>query len=418
MDIKMFPVNCPKTRNEEFGQLLEALTEKYCQTVMKLDELIEQFDTLKGKNDKVIKFQEENFHKHDSGLDHVVDMLKKLEEKQLEDNKKILEEVEDENVKLKEIIAAQESKVEALLQKNVENLEGVNEEQIARIAQLESDNKVQDTNIQNADSRIDQLNVSLGSHSEILEAILKELKEKDVSMAGMAEKLDTLMRERDGGNDQIVGMFDEKIKKVYEEIETKAPTETVNAFISQSSEEVATVKNGFNDKIIEIEKIQTEIIEKQADAAKKIEENSKKIITFNDNSVETTTSIKGDQEAFKDELEGLKSVQDNNEKKRVNTTEKINDTISNMNEKQSILSSNFGSLEEKVSMQMDAIDKKTAETLNNLKDLQHVTNTFDDKVANFSKSLRMEFRETKDDMVKKIDEHVQLAIQAWLTIFP
>ena len=60
---------------------------------------------------------------------------------------------------------------------------------------------------------------------------------------------------------------------------------------------------------------------------------------------------------------------------------------------------------------MDTIDKKTAETQNNLKDLQHVTNTFDDKVANFSKSLRMEFRETKDDMVKKIDEHVQLAIQ-------
>ena len=60
---------------------------------------------------------------------------------------------------------------------------------------------------------------------------------------------------------------------------------------------------------------------------------------------------------------------------------------------------------------MENIDNKTAETQNNLKDLQHVTNTFDDKVANFSKSLRMEFRETKDDMVKKIDEHVQLAIQ-------
>ena len=29
--IEMFAVNCPKTRNEEFGQLLEALTEKYCQ---------------------------------------------------------------------------------------------------------------------------------------------------------------------------------------------------------------------------------------------------------------------------------------------------------------------------------------------------------------------------------------------------
>ena len=68
----MFPVNCPKTRNEEFGQLLEALTEKYCQTVMKLDELIGQFDTLKDKNDKVIKFQDENFSKHDNGIEDVV----------------------------------------------------------------------------------------------------------------------------------------------------------------------------------------------------------------------------------------------------------------------------------------------------------------------------------------------------------
>ena len=68
----MFPVNCPKTRNEEFGQLLEALTEKYCQTVMKLDELIGQFDTLKDKNDKVIKFQDENFSKHDNGIEDIV----------------------------------------------------------------------------------------------------------------------------------------------------------------------------------------------------------------------------------------------------------------------------------------------------------------------------------------------------------
>ena len=81
----MFVVNCPKTRNEEFGQLLEALTVKYCQTVMKLDELIKQFDTLKGKNDTVIQFQEENFHKHDSGLDDIVNMHKKLEEKQQKD---------------------------------------------------------------------------------------------------------------------------------------------------------------------------------------------------------------------------------------------------------------------------------------------------------------------------------------------
>merc|ERR1719510_2366008 len=87
-------VNCPKTRNEEFGQLLEALTEKYCQTVMKLDELIGQFDTLKGKNDKVIKFQEENFSKHDNGIEDVVAQHKNLVTKQEEDHQLVMKHVE------------------------------------------------------------------------------------------------------------------------------------------------------------------------------------------------------------------------------------------------------------------------------------------------------------------------------------
>ena len=96
--MKMFVVNCPKTRNEEFGQLLEALTEKYCQTVMKLDELIKQFDTLKGKNDTVIQFQEENFHKHDSGLDDIVNMHKQLEEKQQKDQDHVVKQIKPKKV--------------------------------------------------------------------------------------------------------------------------------------------------------------------------------------------------------------------------------------------------------------------------------------------------------------------------------
>ena len=407
----MVSVNCPKTRNEEFGQLLEVLTEKYCQTVMKLDELIEQFDLLKGKNDKVIKFQEENFHKHDSGLDHILEMHQKLQEKQQEDNKKILEDVENENAKLKEIIAEQERKVEILLKENMTTLQAVDEEQSAEISKIHEANKTQDANIERCDSRADELNTTLESHSEILEAILKELKEKDNSMGQMGEKLNTLMAERDGGNDLIKGEFDEKIKKVYEEIETKASTETLNSLISQNSEEITSVRATFNEKINDIEAKQVQMFEKQEKTEAKTEELSLKIVTFNDNSVQTTDSLKGDQEIIKDDIKSLKQTQDSNENKRVDSTDDIKNTISTMNEKQSVLSSNFGTLEDKVRTQMDSIDKKTEETQNNLKDLQHVTNTFDDKVGNFSKSLRMEFRETKDDMVKKIDEHVQLAIQ-------
>ena len=320
-------MNCPKTRNEEFGQLLEALTEKYCQTVMKLDELIIQFDTLRGKNDKVIKFQEENFHKHDSGLDHILDMHKKLEEKQREDNQKILQEVEKENAKLKEIIAAQETKVEELLKENVERLKSVDDDQSEEITKVQEHNNVQDGNIDNCDSKIDQLKTSLGSHSEILEAILKELKEKDTTMGEMGSKLNTLMAERDGGNDLIKGEFDEKIKKVYEEIETKAPTETLNLLISQNSEEISNVKNTINEKISGIEQKQSEIIEKQHVAETKTAEISARVDSFNDSSVQTTQSLKGEQEEFKGELKILKENQDSNETTRVDTTQKINETI-------------------------------------------------------------------------------------------
>ena len=124
-----------------------------------------------------------------------------------------------------------------------------------------------------------------------------------------------------------------------------------------------------------------------------------------------TDDLKKEQESFKVQMESLKEVQVKSESKLTESISQINLKINTMNEKQTTLSTNFGKLEGTVSTQMEDIDKKTAETQNNLKDLQHVTNTFDDKVGGFSKSLRMEFRETKDDMVKKIDEHVQLRIK-------
>ena len=47
------------------------------------------------------------------------------------------------------------------------------------IDKVEADNAKQDEKIEKLDGRIDQLKDNHASHSEILEAILKELKEKD-----------------------------------------------------------------------------------------------------------------------------------------------------------------------------------------------------------------------------------------------
>ena len=390
---------------------MEALTEKYCQTVMKLDELIEQFGTLRGKNDKVIKFQEENFHKHDSGLDHVLEMLRSLEDRQQKDHSKTLQEIEAENLKLKETIAGQENKLIELMREQGDCLKSEDEKQMRRIMKIEEEKKIQDSNIESSHNKIDQLKTNISSHSEILEALIKELKGKDVTIAGMEEKLDQLMKERDGGNDVIKEEFDEKLQKVVDQVETKASKETVDELISKNAEQLSNITESFNEKLEGLEKTQADIKTKQIDTETKLDEIVKRSDTFNESSVQTTNELKGDQSLFKEEIKSLRRTQEENEAERVSSTSGINETIKNLNEKQVDLTSNFGTLEGKVNQQMQNIDNKTAETQNNLKDLQHVTNTFDDKVANFSKSLRMEFRETKDDMVKKIDEHVQLAIQ-------
>ena len=344
----MFAVNCPKTRNEEFGQLLEALTEKYCQTVMKLDELIIQFDSLKGKNDKVIKFQEENFHKHDSGLDHVVEMHKSLEERQQNDHSKMLQEIEMENVKLKETITGQESKLIEMMREQENCLKSEDEKQVKHLLKIEEAKKVQDSEIESCHSKVDQLKTNISSHSEILEALIKELKEKDVTIAGMEEKLDQLMKERDGGNDVIKEEFDEKLQKVVDQLETKASTDTVDKLESKNSEELSNIKNIFNEKFENIEQKQTGIEGKLSVTENKLDEMTKKTETFNETSVQTTNGIKSDQSVFKEEVKSLRKTQEENERERLNSTSEITETIKVMNDKQNHLSSNFGNLEGRV----------------------------------------------------------------------
>lgn len=344
-------MNCPKTRNEEFGQLLEALTEKYCQTVMKLDELIVQFDSLKGKNDKVIKFQEENFHKHDSGLDHVVEMHKSLEERQQSDHSKMLKEIEMENIKLKETITGQENKLIEMMREQENFLKSEDEKQVKHLLKIEEEKKVQDSEIVSCHSKIDQLKTNISSHSEILEALIKELKEKDVTIAEMEEKLEQLMKERDGGNDVIKEEFDEKLQKVVVQLETKASTDTVDELKSQNSEELSNIKNIFNEKFENVEQKQNDIQAKQSVTENKLDEMMKKTEIFNETSVQNTNEIKSDQSVFKEDVKSLRKTQEENERERLNSTSQITETIKVMNDKQSHLSSNFGNLEGKVNQQ-------------------------------------------------------------------
>ena len=81
-----------------------------------------------------------------------------------------------------QVIEDQEAKLESIISAKEELMKKEDEKLCEHIKKVEADNVEQDGKIQKSDARIDQLKDNHTSHSEILEAILKELKEKDKVM--------------------------------------------------------------------------------------------------------------------------------------------------------------------------------------------------------------------------------------------
>ena len=247
------------------------------------------------------------------------------------------------------------------------------------IDKVEADNVKQDEKIEKLDGRIDQLKDNHTSHSEILEAILKELKEKDkVSGFGsvrqlftfnefplqtieeMNNQLDILMKERDGGNDAITDAFDAKIKKVYETVELKANAERLEEVFKTSSEEIATVKSNFEDRVSAVDKKHAEMDSILAEIGTKIETIDTAAKETKVETKSTTDSLETKQEAFKQEMGQMKQLHTESDTARIEETNKINTQvipdiirnliysyfqISDMLEKQNVLSSNFTKLD-------------------------------------------------------------------------
>ena len=78
-----------------------------------------------------------------------------------------------------QVIEDQEAKLESLISAKEDLMKSEDEKLSEHIKKIEAENVEQDEKIQKSDARIDQLKENHNSHSEILEAILKELKEKD-----------------------------------------------------------------------------------------------------------------------------------------------------------------------------------------------------------------------------------------------
>ena len=78
-----------------------------------------------------------------------------------------------------QVIEEQEAKLESIISSKEKLMKSEDEKLGEYIKKVEAENVEQDGKIQKSDDRIDQLKDNHTSHSEILEAILKELKEKD-----------------------------------------------------------------------------------------------------------------------------------------------------------------------------------------------------------------------------------------------
>jgi hypothetical protein len=275
------------------------------------------------------------------------------------------------------------------------------EKLLEHIKKVEVENLEQDSKIQQSDSNIDQLKNNHHSHSEILEAILKELKEKDQTIANMNTDLNSLLKERDGGNDVIKDEFDAKIKKVYDEVAVKANADRLEEVFKTNSEEIASVKTSFEERVIEIDK-------KQVNMDQLLEETGAKIVALDTTAKETkienkstTDTLETKQDTFKVEMGQMTELHNLSDKERIEETNKINTKVKLLHNITHLMVFRSATcwrsrpssaptspswtarsalmeyiqhcvLVSQVVTQLESIDKKTEDTQNNLKELQQV----------------------------------------------
>ena len=248
MSLKMFVENCPKTRNQEFGDFLECLTEKYCDTVMKLDKLILEFDHLKEKNDAVINFQKENLHKHDSEIEKIKNIEKEMKIRQETNLTKCLEIVEEKVIKLSEALEQKESKLK--LKKAEDRIKMDIFEQIVQIKPMIEEN------------------------SENINTIFQNLKVKENNIEKLSTQLDEVLKESDSPSETITHQMEDKLNNIFEELENKACKSSLTKMHEQNTGIIDKIKDDFDRNIRYVESNYLALNKKQISTNSKLEDHA------------------------------------------------------------------------------------------------------------------------------------------------
>ena len=143
----------------------------------------------------------------------------------------------------------------------------------------------------------------------------------------MSSQLDILMKERDGGNDAMTDEFDAKIKKVYETVELKANADRLEEIGKTSSEEIATVKSNFEERVTKVDKKHAEMDSVIAEIGTKIETLDTAAKETKVETKSTTDTLETKQEAFKREMGEMKQMHSESESARIDETNKINTQV-------------------------------------------------------------------------------------------
>ena len=143
----------------------------------------------------------------------------------------------------------------------------------------------------------------------------------------MSSQLDILMKERDGGNDAMTDEFDAKIKKVYETVELKANADRLEEISKTSSEEIATVKSNFEERVTKVDKKHAEMDSVIAEIGTKIETLDTAAKETKVETKSTTDTLETKQEAFKREMGEMKQMHSESESTRIDETNKINTQV-------------------------------------------------------------------------------------------
>ncbi|XP_023323453.1 titin homolog isoform X2 [Eurytemora carolleeae] len=408
----MYVVACPGSRNQEFGQLLGCLTEKYCEMVKKMDELIIELKNLKEKNDKVIKFQEDNFSHQGDSISVLLERHNKLRIQHEEDNQERKQSISETRsileLQIRELREEQNIKMEKLINTSQQTREN-NTKLLEEVDLKITENKMK---IAEVEEGLKETKECYEPRFTKLEESMAEVEQEQEKTNAISGSMEQLIQEKKQSEDNILTVIRENVNELSSRIESKSDTSRLDVIYTSLSNEADTVRLKMADFEVKSAETFIKISETEQSVQTSLNQIKDDIASMEKNIMESKTSCLKFRDEYLSTFGESESKQQIEEKDRRRDAEYAKSKFDDLKKETELINQRLQDLDNKFGdqhLELQTLFKEKHSSLE--KSLQTTAVEFRSKHEETAQSLRKELKLVKENLNTKLEDTIQLAVE-------